>query len=142
MGSFEEEWARLKGGAADGPGMRLASAGDGGEGGVKSSKAAWTAAGSAVGDLCSNAKKVLTSLETGQRGLATGGGVETAAAQSEVYQSWKTYLDKLSGRCTRLQGNLERAGKDLLLTDENVKGLFVEMGKQYSDTPAVGGEGK
>ncbi|MCQ6244148.1 MULTISPECIES: hypothetical protein [Streptomyces violaceusniger group] len=143
MASFEEEWARLKDGAADGPGMRLASAGDGGaEGGVKSSKTAWTAAGSAVGGLCGNAKKVLTSLETGQHGLATDGGVETAAAQSEVYQSWKTYLDKLSGRCTTLQGNLERAGKDLLLTDESVKGLFVEMGKQYRDTPAVGGEGK
>lgn len=68
--------------------------------------------------------------------------MESAAAQSEVYQSWKTYLDKLSGRCTALQGKLERAGNDLLLTDDNIKGLFVELGKQYQDTPAVGGEGK
>ncbi|MFD9565391.1 hypothetical protein [Streptomyces sp. NPDC059994] len=145
MGSFAEEWAQLKGGPAGGGGMRLAGTGDsggGGKGDVQSSKAAWTAAGSAVGGLGGDVKKALTALETGQQGLGTGGGVESAAAQSEVYQSWKTYLDKLSGRCTALQGNLERAGNDLLLTDDNIRGLFVELGKQYQDTPAVGGEGK
>ncbi|WP_331748414.1 hypothetical protein [Streptomyces sp. NBC_00648] len=145
MGSFAEEWAQLKSGPAGAGGMRLAGAGDSGgsgKGDVQSSKAAWTAAGSAVGGLSGDVKKALTALDTGQQGLGTGGGVESAAAQSEVYQSWKTYLDKLSGRCTALQGKLERAGNDLLLTDDNIKGLFVELGKQYQDTPAVGGEGK
>ncbi|MEU1075174.1 MULTISPECIES: hypothetical protein [unclassified Streptomyces] len=146
MGSFAEEWAQLKSGpSGGGGGMRLAHADDGGGGGqgdVQSSKAAWTAAGSAVGELGGDVKKALTALETGQQGLATGGGVESAAAQAEVYQSWKTYLDKLSGRCTALQGSLQRAGNDLLLTDDNIKGLFVELGKQYQDTPGVGGGGK
>ncbi|MFI1104975.1 hypothetical protein [Streptomyces melanogenes] len=144
MSSFAQEWAQLKSGPAGGGSMRLAGAGDGGgdgKGDVQSSKAAWTAAGTAVGELGGDLKKALTALETGQQGLVTG-GAESAAAQSEVYQSWKTYLDKLSGRCTELQGKLQRAGNDLLLTDENIKGLFVELGKQYQDTPAVGGEGK
>ncbi|GGP86867.1 hypothetical protein GCM10010278_76850 [Streptomyces melanogenes] len=145
VGSFAQEWAQLKSGP--GGGMRLAGAGDGGgkgdgKGDVQSSKAAWTAAGSAVGGLSGDTKKALSGLETGQQGLGTGGGVESAAAQAEVYQSWKTYLEKLSGRCTALQGALERAGNDLLLTDDNIRGLFVELGKQYQDTPAVGGEGK
>ncbi|MEV6550904.1 hypothetical protein AB0M57_19660 [Streptomyces sp. NPDC051597] len=146
MGSFADEWAQLKSGpSGSGGGMRLAHADDGGGGGkgdVQSSKAAWTAAGSAVGELSGDVKKALTALETGQQGLAAGGGVESAAAQAEVYQSWKTYLDKLSGRCTALQGSLQRAGNDLLLTDDNIKGLFVELGKQYQDTPGVGGGGK
>ncbi|MGW6980453.1 hypothetical protein ACWGE1_13545 [Streptomyces sp. NPDC054932] len=145
MGSFDEEWARHRGGAADAPGMRLASAaaadgGGGGGGDVQSSKAVWKAAGTAVGGLGGDVKKALTGLETGQTGLATGGGVETAAAQSEVYQTWKTYLEGLNGRCTALQGKLERAGIDLFLTDENIKGLFTELGKQYQDTPATGGQ--
>ncbi|KOG54873.1 hypothetical protein ADK75_13110 [Streptomyces virginiae] len=129
--------------------MRLASAasaqdsgGGGGDGDIKSSRAAWTAAGVAVGSLGGDLKKALTGLETGQTGLATGGGVETAGAQSEVYQTWKTYLESLSGRCTGLQGKLERVGIDLFLTDENIKGLFAELGKQYQDTPATGGQGR
>ncbi|WP_369374397.1 hypothetical protein [Streptomyces sp. cg36] len=141
MGLFDEEWARLKDGAAGGARMQLAGAGEG-KADVKSSKAAWTAAGSAVGGLGGELKKALTTLETGQQGLATGGRAESAAAQSEVYQSWQSYLDKLSGRCASLQGALQRAGNDLLLTDDNIKGLFVELGKQYQDTPPVGGEGK
>ncbi|MFG2990418.1 hypothetical protein ACGFZK_14190 [Streptomyces sp. NPDC048257] len=147
MGSFEEEWVLLhKSGAPGGPDMRLASAaaadggGGGGEGDVKSSRAAWTVAGTAVGGLGGDVKKALTGLETGQTGLATGGSVETAGAQSEAYQTWKTYLEALSGRCTALQGKLERAGIDLFLTDENIKGLFTELGKQYQDTPATGGQ--
>ncbi|MFD3552537.1 hypothetical protein [Streptomyces goshikiensis] len=145
MGSFEEEWARLKGGPSDGPGMRLASApaadgGGGGAGGVQSSKPAWTVAGTAVGGLAGDVKKALTGLETGQKGLATGGAVESAGAQSEVYTSWKTYLEALSGRCTALQGKLERAGNDLFLTDDNLKGLFTELATHYRDTPATGGQ--
>lgn len=149
MGSFDEEWARHRGAAASEPEMRLASAasaqdggGGGGDGDVKTSRAAWTAAGVAVGGLGGDLKKALTGLETGQTGLATGGGVETAGAQSEVYQTWKTYLESLSGRCTGLQGKLERVGIDLFLTDENIKGLFTALGKQYQDTPATGGQGR
>ncbi|MFD9266146.1 hypothetical protein ACFWB1_28575 [Streptomyces goshikiensis] len=145
MGSFEEEWARLRGGASGEPGMRLASvpAADGGGGGdadVQSTRPAWTAAGTAVGGLAGDVKKALTGLETGQTGLAAKGAVESAAAQSEVYTSWKTYLEALSGRCTALQGKLERAGNDLFLTDDNLKGLFTELAKHYQDTPATGGQ--
>ncbi|AYV27034.1 MULTISPECIES: hypothetical protein [Streptomyces] len=144
MGSFEEEWARLRGGASGEPGMRLASvpAADGGGGGdadVQSTRPAWTAAGTAVGGLAGDVKKALTGLETGQTGLAAK-GVESAGAQSEVYTSWKTYLEALSGRCTALQGKLERAGNDLFLTDDNLKGLFTELAKHYQDTPATGGQ--
>ncbi|EDX25708.1 hypothetical protein OHU17_27375 [Streptomyces goshikiensis] len=150
MGSFEEEWARLRGGPSGEPGMRLASvpAADGGGGGgggggdadVQSTRPAWTAAGTAVGGLAGDVKKALTGLETGQTGLAAKGAVESAGAQSEVYASWKTYLEALSGRCTALQGKLERAGNDLFLTDDNLNGLFTELAKQYQDTPATGGQ--
>ncbi|WP_438293282.1 hypothetical protein [Streptomyces sp. HUAS TT7] len=141
MASFEEEWAQLK---RDATAMRLASAAqaDVGTADVKVSRAAWTSAGRAVGELAGDVKKALGSLDQGQQGLATGGGVDSAAAQAEVYQSWKTYLDKVSGRCSKLQGGLERAGNDLFLTDKAIEGIFDEMGKQYEDTPGVGGQGR
>lgn len=140
MASFGEEWAQLKRDAT----MRLASApqGDVGTADVKVSQTAWASAGRAVGELAGDVKKALSSLDQGQQGLATGGGVDSAAAQSDVYQSWKTYLDRVAGRCAKLQGGLERAGHDLFLTDKGIKGIFDELGKQYEDTPGVGGQGR
>ncbi|MGW2862330.1 hypothetical protein [Streptomyces sp. NPDC001205] len=141
MASFEEEWAQLK---RDATAMRLASAAqaDVGTVDVKVSRAAWTSAGRAVGELAGDVQKALGLLDQGQQGLGTGGGVDSAAAQSEVYQSWQTYLAKVSGRCSELRGGLDRAGHDLFLTDRTIKGIFDEMSKQYEGTPCDDGQGR
>ncbi|MEV6046314.1 MULTISPECIES: hypothetical protein [Streptomyces] len=142
MGSFEEEWAQLK---RDAVAMRLAGAGQGGAGtpDVKGSRSAWTTAGNAVEGLAGDVRRAQGALDRGQQGLVTGGGVESAAAQSDLYQSWKTYLDMVAGRCGRLRGGLERAGSDLFLTDKGVLGLFDAIKTHDNeDTPAVGGQGR
>lgn len=141
MSSFEAEWAQLK---RDAVAMRLASAGPGSGGAmdVKGSQSAWTSAANAVAGLANDVNSALSALDLGQRGLATGGGVETAAAQSEVYQSWKTYVDMVADRCQRLRGGLGRAGSDLFLTDKGVLALFGSPSTQDQDTPAIGGRGR
>ncbi|MEV0277151.1 hypothetical protein AB0I22_12290 [Streptomyces sp. NPDC050610] len=147
MASFDAEWAQIKRETSAAPGMKLASAEGrpGGACGVKSDKAAWSAAASSVGALAGNVKKALTALKQGQKGLDKGdgaGGVESAAAQHEVYGSWKRYLDDVQGRCRVLQEPLEKAGHDQFKNDEATKGAFDKVGDRYQDTPAIGGQSR
>ncbi|MET9573561.1 hypothetical protein ACFYNW_06955 [Streptomyces virginiae] len=141
--SFDAEWAGLKGGTAAATQMRLAgTAPDGGGGGggedLKSDQAVWNKASNDVGQLVSGIKKAKAEFEAGQSGAAVP-GVESAAAQSELYQSWKTYLDGLSGKCTALQGPMVQAGKGQVANDEALRADFARMNGQYKDTPATGG---
>lgn len=150
MTSFDTEWASLKQQTAGGPEMHLASAApDGGGGGgggggnadLKSDKAVWNRAGQDLGGLSTSIKTSMTGLEDGQKGAAQT-GVESSAAQGELYQSWKTYLDSLSGKCTALQGALDKAGAGQYENDEAIKGGFAQIDGQYKDTPATGGGGR
>ncbi|MFE2167020.1 hypothetical protein ACFXB3_18420 [Streptomyces sp. NPDC059447] len=144
--SFDAEWAALKQGTAADPQMSLASAapdgggGGGGSGGedLKSEMAVWKKGSEDVGELVTAIGKALTDLETGQKGAAVT-GVESAAAQSELYQSWKTYLDGLVGKCTALQGPMVSAGKGQVSNDEALRGDFARINETYKDTPATGG---
>ncbi|MEU9164907.1 hypothetical protein AB0D29_32105 [Streptomyces sp. NPDC048424] len=143
MTSFDAEWAGLKQGTPSGAQMRLASAApDGGGGGggedLKSDLAVWKKGSEDVGELVTAVKKALTEFETGQKGAAVT-GVESAAAQGELYTSWKTYLDSLVGKCTRLQGPMISAGKGQVSNDETLRGDFARMNDTYKDTPATGG---
>lgn len=144
MTSFDAEWAGLKQGTASGAQMRLASAapdgGGGGSGGedLKSDMAVWKKGSQDVGELVTAIRKALTTFETGQKGAAVT-GVESAAAQGELYQSWKTYLDGLVGKCTTLQGPMISAGKGQVSNDETLRGDFARMTDAYKDTPATGG---
>ncbi|MET9963534.1 hypothetical protein ABZ128_31430 [Streptomyces sp. NPDC006326] len=145
MASFDTEWAGLKQQAAGGPQMHLASTaatdgGGGGDGDLTSDKAVWNRASQDLGGLSRSIKGALGALETGQKGAALT-GVESATAQAELYQSWKTYLEGLSGKCTSLQGPLEKAGKGQYANDEDIKGGFAQINGQYKDTPATGGSG-
>ncbi|WP_116215960.1 hypothetical protein [Streptomyces olivoreticuli] len=150
MATFEQEWAQIKRETSADAGMSLASAdgksgwGQGGSGGLKSEKNAWTSAGDGVGQLAGNVKKALTALEKGQKGLSGGAGrgVLSAAAQQEVHQSWKHYLDEVSGRCGALQERLEKAGNHLYENDQAISKAFDELKDRYKDTPAVGGQSR
>lgn len=153
--SWDEEWAMLKQQASGGDRMQLASAdgsgwsttSGGGSGGLKSKKAAWRKAAHDVHTLSGDIKKALTKLEEEQTGLGagsdTGGsGVQSGAAQRELYHSWKRYLEDVSGRCRTLQDRLETAGNHLGKSDEAIKSSFDELSHRYADTDAVGGRGR
>ncbi|MEU7556227.1 hypothetical protein AB0B01_28525 [Streptomyces sp. NPDC044571] len=147
MTSFDTEWAGLKQQTAGGAQMHLASTaaadgggGGGGDGDLTSDKAVWNRASQDLGGLATSIKTAVTSLENGQKGAALT-GVESATAQQELYQSWKTYLDSLAGKCTSLQGPLEKAGTGQYANDEDIKGGFAQINGQYKDTPATGGNG-
>ncbi|MFC0599717.1 hypothetical protein [Streptomyces palmae] len=106
----------------------------------------WNAAGSAVGTLGGNVGTALTSLAKGQEGVGAksvgAGELESAAAQREVYDSWKSYLDAVSGRCKGLKSRMEKAGHHQYRNDQAIKAAFTELEKKYQDTPAIGGQGK
>ncbi|MEV6682713.1 hypothetical protein AB0N09_38490 [Streptomyces erythrochromogenes] len=143
--SFDAEWAGPKEGTAAATQMRLASAApDGGGGGggedLKSDRAVWNKASNDIGQLLSGIKKAQTEFEAGggQKGAAVS-GVDSAAAQSELYQSWKTYLDGLSGKCSASQGPMVQAGKGPVANDDALSADFTRMNDQYKDTPATGG---
>lgn len=145
MTSFDAEWAGLKQGTPTGAQMRLASAapdggGGGGSGGedLKSVMTVWKKGSEDVGLLVTGIRKALTDFEAGQKGAAVT-GVESATAQTELYQSWKTYLDGLVGKCTSLQGPMVSAGKGQVSNDEALRGDFARMNETYKDTPATGG---
>ncbi|MET7622343.1 hypothetical protein [Streptomyces sp. NPDC005408] len=84
----------------------------------------------------------LAKLEEGQTGLGTETGCLTAAAQGEVYDSWKRYAEDVSKRCGSLQKILEQVGHDLLMTDEAVKAEVDKLKVEYADTDAIGGQAK
>ncbi|MFI0779050.1 hypothetical protein [Streptomyces sp. NPDC021212] len=151
MSSFEAEWAQMKRESSGDTGMSLASAdnkpdwGQGGAGGVKSSKKAWTTAGSDVGKLRGDIKTALTTLEEDQASLGAGsdsGSIQSAAAQRELYSSWKRYLNGVSGKCGAVQDRMQQAGEHQYKNDEAIKCAFDGMDVVYDDTKPVGGESR
>ncbi|MFI6205639.1 hypothetical protein ACIBAI_04480 [Streptomyces sp. NPDC051041] len=149
-----DEWERLKAAAAErqSADTRLNSvtsgqgaAGGGGSGNsgrLRSSKSAWNRAGQGVGSLQEDIGKAMTKLEDGQKGLTDGAGCLTTAAQREVYGSWERYVKRVSGRCGKLAGIMEKVGSDLLKTDEAIRDEIAKLKAEYRDTPAAGGQPK
>ncbi|MFJ2642035.1 hypothetical protein [Streptomyces sp. NPDC087511] len=111
-------------------------------GGLNSSRKAWVTAGEGVGSLRRSIGTALTQLEDGQAGLGATTGCLSAAAQKDVYDSWKKYVERVSERCGALQKILEQVGHDLLSTDDAVKGEMQKLNLKYADTDAVGGRVK
>jgi hypothetical protein len=111
-------------------------------GGLKSSQKAWLTAGQGVGSLRKSVSTALTKLEEGQKGLGAETGCLSAAAQGEVYDSWKRYAVDVSKRCGSLQKILEQVGHDQLKTDEAVKAEVDKLKVEYADTGAIGGQAK
>ncbi|MCE3034087.1 hypothetical protein [Streptomyces sp. CMSTAAHL-2] len=142
-----DEWEQLKADAATRSGstrMRLNHVPDAGGGGdsLKSDRKVWSAAGGDVTGLRTDVSTALGKLEHGQSGLGDGAGCESAAAQRELYDSWKKYVGEVSGRCGKLGGLLERAGRDLSMTDGDVRDGLQKIKTEYQDTEAVGGRAK
>ncbi|ARE77458.1 hypothetical protein B6R96_28900 [Streptomyces sp. Sge12] len=111
-------------------------------GGLQSSKKAWTAAGEGVGSLRQTLGTALTKLEDGQNGIGSTAGCLSAAAQKDVYDSWKKYAASVSERCGAMQGILTQVGRDMLTTDEGVQAEMNRLSATYADTDAVGGQAK
>ncbi|MFD3885848.1 hypothetical protein ACFWSH_11395 [Streptomyces microflavus] len=109
---------------------------------LKSDKKAWVAAGEGVTSLKVGVGKALTKLADGQAGLGDTGGSRSAAAQKELYGSWKKYVSDVSGRCDALGGLLQKAGHDLSKSDQEVKAEIEKLDVRYKDTEAVGGRTK
>ncbi|MEU2375233.1 hypothetical protein [Streptomyces misionensis] len=145
-----DEWEQLKADAATrgGTGMRLNQLDPGGAGGgadasrLKSDKKVWTKAGEDTKALQDDLGKALGKLADGQSGLGDTAGCQSAAAQKELHDSWKKYVDDVHGRCGELGGLLERAGHDLSMTDGDVRAALDELKTRYQDTEAVGGQAK
>ncbi|MFF9057353.1 hypothetical protein ACF09K_01425 [Streptomyces sp. NPDC014882] len=142
-----EEWEQLKSAAAEQHGTRMQlnqvplDPGGSGGGTLVSNKPAWSKAGRDVGSLRDDIAKAVGKLTDGQQGLGEDAGCLTAAAQKDVHTSWETYVKKVSGRCGKLAGLLEKAGNDQLRTDEAIEAEIGNLKVEYGDTPAVGGKG-
>ncbi|MEW2487189.1 hypothetical protein [Streptomyces sp. NPDC048411] len=147
-----DEWERLKSDAVgrgsaqmqlnqypadQGAGLRRAASED-----LKSDKKAWVKAGEGVKGLKDGIDKVLAKLDDGQAGLGDTGGCQSAAAQKELYDSWKKYVGDVSSRCDGLGGLLEGAGHDLSKSDQTVREELDKLTLKYEDTEAVGGQAK
>ncbi|MFF9583772.1 hypothetical protein [Streptomyces achromogenes] len=141
-----DEWERLKADAAarGSTGMQLNHADPMGVGyeRLKSDKKAWATAGADVSGLQDDIGKALGKLDDGQAGLGDTAGCRSAAAQQELYDSWKQYAGKVNGRCAALGGLLERTGLDLAVSDTEVKSELDRISAGYKDTEAVGGQAK
>ncbi|WOI59198.1 hypothetical protein [Streptomyces fradiae] len=148
-----DEWEQLKTAAAErrSTGTQLnqlpsedpfGGGGGGPSGALRTQRRAWTQAGEGVSGLKADIGKGLKSLEDGQAGVADTSGCQSAAAQKELYDSWKAYLGKVSGRCGTLGGLLERAGRDLTMTDQAIGEEIAKAKARYADTEAVGGQAK
>ncbi|MFJ7071079.1 hypothetical protein [Streptomyces sp. NPDC101115] len=144
-----DEWEQLKAetAARQSSSMRLNQvAPDPGGGGysedLKTDKRAWVKAGEGVSGLKEGVTTALTKLDSGQAGLGDGQGIQSAAAQKELYDSWKKYLGDVSGRCEALGSLLKTSGHDLSKPDETLLGELNAHAKKYADTEAVGGQAK
>ncbi|MFI8425910.1 hypothetical protein [Streptomyces sp. NPDC085479] len=142
-----DEWEQLKAGAAHRGADRMqlnqatpAADAGGGSGDLHSDKKAWVRAGQGVRGLKEGVGKALTALADGQAGLGDGAAVQSAAAQKELYESWKKYVGDVNGRCEALGGLLEGAGHDLAKSDETVLAELNRLKTRYEDTEAVGGQ--
>ncbi|MFG3011812.1 hypothetical protein ACGFZB_15365 [Streptomyces cinerochromogenes] len=109
---------------------------------LKSNKKAWSTAGEGVSGLQDDIGKALGKLDDGQSGLGDTSGCQSAAAQQELYDSWKEYVGKVKGRCGELGGLLERSGRDLAMSDADVKAELDKIKGKYQDTESVGGQAK
>lgn len=148
-----DEWEQLKTDAAAREGSarmqlnHLPDTAGGGSPGVstdklKSDKKVWAKAGGDVKGLKDHVGKALGKLDDGQSGLGDGTGCESAAAQRELFDSWKKYVGDVGGRCAELGGLMERSGHDLAMSDADVKAALDMIRQKYQDTDAVGGQAK
>ncbi|WBO64424.1 hypothetical protein [Streptomyces camelliae] len=148
-----DEWEQLKADAAARGGSarmqlnHLADPAGGGSSAVssdrlKSDKKVWAKVGGDVKGLQDDIRKALGKLDDGQSGLGGGAGCESAAAQNELFHSWKKYVADVSGRCEGLGGLLERSGRDLSMSDADVRAELEKIKLKYQDTAAVGGQAK
>ncbi|GAA3394955.1 hypothetical protein [Streptomyces roseoviridis] len=146
-----DEWEQLKAEAAEGRSlsMRLnqlpADQGGGTPPGgasedLKTDKRAWVKAGEGVSGLKGDVAKALSTLDGGQAGLGDTAGCQSAAAQKELYDSWKKYLNDVSGRCEALGGLLQSSGHDLSKPDQTLLGELNGLTAKYADTAPVGGQ--
>ncbi|MFF5535023.1 hypothetical protein ACFY71_21485 [Streptomyces cinerochromogenes] len=138
-----DEWERLKADAAarGSTGMQLNHV-PSDPGGLKSDKKAWTKAGEDTKGLQDGIGKALGKLDDGQAGLGDTSGVQSAAAQQELYESWKKYVGDVKARCGELGGLMEKSGRDFAMTDAEVKAELDKINGKYHDTEAVGGQAK
>lgn len=110
-----EEWEQLKVAAAERQTMQMqlnqlpadqgGSSSSGVGGGVlklRSDKAAWTKAGEGVKSLREDLGKAWGKAESGQTGLGKEPGCLTAAAQQDLYDSWKRYVKDVTEVCEGL----------------------------------------
>ncbi|MFH9265194.1 hypothetical protein ACH4KN_13180 [Streptomyces sp. NPDC017546] len=111
-------------------------------GDLKSNRKTWVRAGEGVTGLKGDVGKALTKLAAGQTGLGDTTGSQSAAAQKELYDSWKKYVSDVSGRCEALGGLLRAAGHDLSKSDEEAEAELKKLKVKYGDTEAVGGQAK
>ncbi|MGW5044946.1 hypothetical protein [Streptomyces griseoluteus] len=140
------EWEQVKAASAERQSAQMQLNGlpsdAGGSGTLVADRPAWAKAGRDVSALRDGMDKARGHLEDGQEGLAKQAGCLTAAAQSDVFASWKKYVSQVSGRCAKLATVLENAGKNELKTEEAIKAEIGTMRTAYADTPATGKHGK
>ncbi|TYR64374.1 hypothetical protein FY004_11855 [Streptomyces parvus] len=98
--------------------------------------------GEGVTGLKEGVGKSLTKLADGQAGLGDTTGSVSAAAQKELYDSWKKYVSDVRGRCGTLGGLLQKVGHDLSKTDEEAAAELEKLKVKYKDTEPVGGQSK
>ncbi|MFI7892455.1 hypothetical protein ACIFUY_14500 [Streptomyces sp. CACIS-1.16CA] len=141
-----DEWEQIKADvAANGPaGMQLNQApSEGGTSGdLNSNRKTWVRVGEGVTGLKDGVGKALTKLADGQTGLGDTSGSVSAAAQKELYDSWKKYVSDVRGRCGTLGGLLQKVGHDLSKTDEEAAAELEKLKVTYKDTEPVGGQSK
>lgn len=101
---------------------------------------AWVKAGESVTGLKTGVGKTLVKLADGQAGLGDPSGCRSAAAQKELYESWKKYVGDAGDRCAALGGLLRKAGHDLSKSDQEVKADIEKLEVKYKDTEAVDGQ--
>ncbi|MFI9631027.1 hypothetical protein [Streptomyces sp. NPDC052042] len=114
----------------------------GGAGDLRSDKAAWTKAGEGVGSLRKTLDKAWTKAELGQTGLGKESGYLTAAAQQDVYDSWRRYVKDVGEVCDELANVLEKSGNDQLRTDEAIKAEIAKLKTEHYEDPPAGGQAK
>ncbi|GGW11900.1 MULTISPECIES: hypothetical protein [Streptomyces] len=141
-----DEWEQIKADvAAKGPAsmqLNQAPSEGGTSGDLKSNRKTWVRVGEGVTDLKGGVGKALTKLADGQTGLGDTTGSVSAAAQKELYDSWKKYVSDVRGRCEALGGLLQKAGHDLSKTDEEALADLEKLQVKYEDTKPVGGQSK
>ncbi|MEU2062345.1 hypothetical protein [Streptomyces sp. NPDC013455] len=144
-----DEWEQLKADAAARGSSQMQlnhvpmdPGGSGAAGKLKSDKKTWTMAGEDTKGLQDDIGKALGKLDDGQSGLGETSGCESAAAQKELYDSWKKYVGDVKSRCGELGGLMERSGHDLSKSDGEVKAELDRVAAKYKDTDAVGGQAK